>query len=304
MPVESPVNYISDLNTTYPEHTDGLAQADSHIRLIKSALQTTFPNIKGAVSASQVDLANGYVPVGGIIIWSGLSTAIPTNWQICDGTNGTPDLRDKFVIGAGNAYTVGQTGGSTTVSGSTNADGTHTHQSTATSTSSSVSSSTSTATSASSSSQSLSMDNQGAHIHSGSSIANHSLVASEIPPHTHLINGGNTVNGSDPGIVYFQTLVPSGNLVVTGDGSTTSGLAGNGHNHGVTVTSDGGHTHSITGTITTTTTTTVSTTTGTTTTTSTSVTTPASSDSAHAHAFGVSNFLPPYYALCYIRRMT
>ena len=35
-----------------------------------------------------------------------------TNWQICDGTNGTPDLRNKFVMGAGNGTTLGSTGGS------------------------------------------------------------------------------------------------------------------------------------------------------------------------------------------------
>jgi hypothetical protein len=39
-------------------------------------------------------------PVGGIIMFSGLVASIPTGWQLCNGTNGTPDLRDKFVIGA------------------------------------------------------------------------------------------------------------------------------------------------------------------------------------------------------------
>ena len=39
-------------------------------------------------------------PVGGIILWSGLISAIPTGWALCDGTNGTPDLRNKFIIGA------------------------------------------------------------------------------------------------------------------------------------------------------------------------------------------------------------
>ena len=56
---------------------------------------------------------SGTVPVGGIILWSGATTAIPAGWQICDGTNSTPDLRDRFVIGAGNTYAVGATGGTT-----------------------------------------------------------------------------------------------------------------------------------------------------------------------------------------------
>ena len=60
---------------------------------------------------------------GMILLWSGATNAIPTGWVICDGQNSTPDLRDRFVVGAGNAYAVDATGGavSTTVSGSTNA---------------------------------------------------------------------------------------------------------------------------------------------------------------------------------------
>lgn len=46
------------------------------------------------------DDAPGIVPIGGIIMWSGAIADIPTNWALCDGDNDTPDLRDKFVIGA------------------------------------------------------------------------------------------------------------------------------------------------------------------------------------------------------------
>ena len=56
------------------------------------------------------------VPVGGIIMWSGATNNLPTGWALCDGSvvNGlqTPDLRDKFVVGAGNTYAVDATGGS------------------------------------------------------------------------------------------------------------------------------------------------------------------------------------------------
>jgi microcystin-dependent protein len=54
------------------------------------------------------------VPSGVIAIWSGAIVNIPIGWVICDGTNGTPDLRNKFVVGAGSTYAVGATGGSTT----------------------------------------------------------------------------------------------------------------------------------------------------------------------------------------------
>ena len=52
------------------------------------------------------------VPTGCILIWSGSAGSIPSGFQLCDGTNGTPDLRNSFVLGAGNSYVVGQTGGS------------------------------------------------------------------------------------------------------------------------------------------------------------------------------------------------
>jgi hypothetical protein len=52
------------------------------------------------------------IPAGGIIIWSGSTGSVPVTWFLCDGTNGTPDLRDRFIIGAGNTYAVNATGGS------------------------------------------------------------------------------------------------------------------------------------------------------------------------------------------------
>lgn len=65
------------------------------------------------------------VPVGGIIMWSGLIANIPTNWHLCDGTSGTPDLRGRMIIGAsadsgagnsGSAYNVAATGGADSTS--------------------------------------------------------------------------------------------------------------------------------------------------------------------------------------------
>lgn len=50
--------------------------------------------------------------IGAIVIWSGSTLDIPSSWQLCDGTNGTPDLRNRFIIGAGDLYNVGATGGS------------------------------------------------------------------------------------------------------------------------------------------------------------------------------------------------
>lgn len=55
------------------------------------------------------------IPIGGIIIWSGAENMIPNNWHLCDGTNGTPDLRNRFVIGAGNNYEINEVGGTDSV---------------------------------------------------------------------------------------------------------------------------------------------------------------------------------------------
>lgn len=70
------------------------------------------------------------VPTGVITMWSGSIASVPSGWYLCDGTNGTPDLRSKFIVGAGSTYAVNATGGSAdaiTVA--------HTHTATSTSTS-------------------------------------------------------------------------------------------------------------------------------------------------------------------------
>jgi len=67
----------------------------------------TYDNISGIPSAGSV--VN--VPSGGIIVWSGAISAIPSGYLLCNGTNGTPNLQDSFIVGAGNSYAAGATGG-------------------------------------------------------------------------------------------------------------------------------------------------------------------------------------------------
>lgn len=54
------------------------------------------------------------MPTGAVIMWFGSLGSVPSGWQLCNGTNGTPDLRDRFIIGAGGAVALGVTGGSGT----------------------------------------------------------------------------------------------------------------------------------------------------------------------------------------------
>jgi hypothetical protein len=99
------------------------------------------------------EFSDHFVPSGGIIMWAGLISAIPIGWRLCDGTNGSPNLRDRFVVGAGTTYAVGAIGGSADAvvvdhnhgastssagdhshSGTTATAGNHTHQASAGST--------------------------------------------------------------------------------------------------------------------------------------------------------------------------
>jgi hypothetical protein len=61
------------------------------------------------INASAGDLMHKVIPTGCIVIWSGNISDIPSNWQLCDGTNRTPNLTDRFVLGAGSTYMPGQT---------------------------------------------------------------------------------------------------------------------------------------------------------------------------------------------------
>ena len=62
--------------------------------------------------ATTAFVANNGVPSGCILLWSGSIISIPSGWYLCDGTNSTPDLRDRFIVGAGLTYAVAATGGS------------------------------------------------------------------------------------------------------------------------------------------------------------------------------------------------
>ena len=81
------------------------------LQTASSVLVNTYDNISGIITS--IPTAAPTLPTGVILIWSGSVGSIPSGYVICDGSNGTPDLRNSFVLGAGNSYTVGQTGGST-----------------------------------------------------------------------------------------------------------------------------------------------------------------------------------------------
>jgi hypothetical protein len=63
---------------------------------------------------------------GMILIWRGSEASIPNGYHLCDGTAGTPDLRDRFVLGAGHDFNPDETGGSD-IHSHTYSGGDHTH---------------------------------------------------------------------------------------------------------------------------------------------------------------------------------
>jgi microcystin-dependent protein len=156
---------------------------------------------------------NTLLPSGCIVMWNGSSA--PAGWQLCDGTNGTPDLRGSFIVSQGgpNGYSVGQTGGADFISTTTGAAGAHTHT----------------------------MDVQGSHNHGGSD-GSTVLDITMIPSHTH---GFGTSQNVKTGT---QTSYASGgdNSVWDNPSPALTGATGGGLGHNHSISTDGSHQHNIT----------------------------------------------------------
>lgn len=70
----------------------------------------TYDNLYGIIGTQSA--VGTTIPTGMISLWYGATGSVPVGWYLCDGTNGTPDLRDRFIVGAGSSYAVNATGGS------------------------------------------------------------------------------------------------------------------------------------------------------------------------------------------------
>lgn len=175
-------------------------------------------------SSVEESLSNNNLPSGIIAMWSGSSDAIPSGWLLCDGSNGTPDLRNRFIVGAGSNYSVGNTGGSDSVTLTTAQMPSHAHG------------------------HSLSAASNGSHSHSHSfSISLSNLSCSSAGEHTHNIHMGRnaSVSGSYPQV---STGASSKDARTTSSGSHTHTISGSGTLSG-SISSGGAHAHSISGSI-------------------------------------------------------
>ena len=84
----------------------GIKVSDGELKLSGGSL-----TVEANVAITQGGTSAGFVPRGVIVMWSGEKGRIPQGWALCDGKNGTPDLCDRFIVGAGGKYSVGNTGG-------------------------------------------------------------------------------------------------------------------------------------------------------------------------------------------------
>ncbi len=75
-----------------------------------NATIATYDDIYGILGT--IPAVASVLPTGMILLWSGSIGSIPAGFLLCDGNNSTPDLRNRFVVGAGSTYSVNETGGS------------------------------------------------------------------------------------------------------------------------------------------------------------------------------------------------
>jgi hypothetical protein len=120
------VTEINNLNTyTLNLNASKAAIASPEFSGIPKA--ATLPTTTSNTALATTSFVHGVIPYGAIIMWSGAIVAIPIGWTLCDGNNGTPDLRNRFVVAAGGSYVVGAVGGAASSSATTSAAGAHTH---------------------------------------------------------------------------------------------------------------------------------------------------------------------------------
>jgi microcystin-dependent protein len=188
----------------------------ANLTLANSSIQNSTATTRNAQDSSTAIATTAFVhsviPIGVILMWGGSVGTIPAGWQLCNGSNGTPDLRDRFIVGAGTTYTPGNTGGSNSVTLDSTQLPIHAHGLTGTFTSTAA----------------------GQH--------SHTATVTD-PGHTHSVNAGGTasnqlVNGGTVNLAGSST-----GSAVTGIGVSIASVAD--HQHSITLT---GNTQSSGGT--------------------------------------------------------
>ena len=110
--------FLKDRIPTYPNRKKIVFEDDKSVRY--ATIEYADVPLEEGTPMNAISLDN-IVPNGAILMWSGREDNIPDGWALCDGKNGTPDLRGRFIMGANYSYPAGSVGGNTTI------DWTHTH---------------------------------------------------------------------------------------------------------------------------------------------------------------------------------
>lgn len=107
------VSYIDAITHSSSYFTD----AECNARYFSAATDGTGSGLIAATldGFTADEIIAGGTPSGNICWWSGSEASIPGGFVLCNGLNETPDLRNRFVVGAGSHYAVGATGGANTV---------------------------------------------------------------------------------------------------------------------------------------------------------------------------------------------
>jgi microcystin-dependent protein len=180
---------------------------------INTALDTIVTGLNTAVDAR--------VPSGGIIMWSGTVASIPTEWKLCDGTNSTPDLRSRFIVGSGTdsgaTHDIGDTGGANSTTLTEAQLPAHTHAV-----------------------GTLAASDAGGHYHSNS------VSTAGAHQHTFSVRASADDDAEIGVTAAFRTTGTSGSQQTMASQNTTVAGVGD-HTHTVTINAVADHTHSLSG---------------------------------------------------------